>query len=118
MPTARSWTGDLRGHGRFADGTTHATYKFALPPDVTGGTLTLHIGNQFLVEVSPDNATWRKVAEETGDVRDLANLADRSFDLNDLRGGASTLYVRIGDSRPDTGWGGWLGHVKLVMARG
>lgn len=58
------------------------------------------------------------MAEETADVRDLSNLADRSFDLNDLRGGAQTLYVRIGDSQPDNGWGGWLGRVKLVMQRG
>ena len=28
------------------------------------------------------------------------------------------MYVRIGDAKPDDGWGGWLGHVKLVMQRG
>ena len=26
--------------------------------------------------------------------------------------------MRIGDAKPDDGWGGWLAHVKLEMERG
>ena len=44
------------GNGRFTDGDNHATYRFQLPSDVTGGTLTLEIGNEFLVDVSTDNS--------------------------------------------------------------
>ena len=49
-----------------ADGNAHFTYRFDIPSDVTGGTLTLDIGNQYLVEVSPDNQTWTHRARGDG----------------------------------------------------
>jgi hypothetical protein len=52
------------------------------------------------------------VLRETADVRDLSNLRERSFDL----GGAHTLYVRIGDARPENGWGGWLAGVRVQLS--
>jgi uncharacterized repeat protein (TIGR01451 family) len=106
------------GNGRFTDGNNHATYRFQLPSDVAGGTLTLEIGNEFLVDVSTDNSTWRTVLKEPTEEHDLNNLEPRSLDLNDLRAGSRTLYVRIGDAKTDDGWGGWLAHVKLQMVRG
>jgi hypothetical protein len=106
------------GHARFADGNAHFTYRFDLPSDVTGGSLTLDIGNQFLVEVSPDNQTWSTVLEETetGDTG-LRNRAERTLDLNDLRGQSRTLYVRISDAYPADGWGGWLARVRLELQK-
>jgi len=103
------------GHARYADGNAHFTYRFELPSDVTGGTLTLDIGNQYLVEVSLDNQTWTTVLEATGLTGDtgLMNRAERSLDLNDIRGGSRTVYVRISDDFPSDGWGGWLAHVRL-----
>ena len=73
------------GHARYADGNAHFTYRFDIPSDVTGGTLTLDIGNQYLVEVSPDNQTGATVLEATGLTGDtgLKNRAERSLDLND-----------------------------------
>ena len=108
----------LDGEGRFTDGERHATYRFQLPADVTGGTLTLHIANEFVVDVSSDNATWREVLREPTQEHNRGNLADRTLDLNELRAGSRTLYVRIGDAKPDDGWGGWLDHVRLEMQRG
>jgi predicted alpha-1,2-mannosidase len=107
------------GHARFADGNSHFTYRFELPSDLTGGTLTLDIGNQYLVQVSPDNQTWTTVLEATGLTGDtgLMNRAERSLDLNDLRGEGRTLYVRISDSYPPDGWGGWLAKLRLEMQR-
>ena len=108
-----------RRRARFADGGTHATYRFQLPADVTGGTLTLDIGNQFLVEASTDNQTWTTVLEGgPADPRPVANQAERTLDLNALRGGGRTLYLRLGDSQPDDGWGGWLGRLELDLQRG
>jgi hypothetical protein len=106
------------GNARFADGNSHFTYRFDLPSAVTGGMLTLDIGNQFLVQVSPDNLSWRTVLEEseTGDTG-LRNRAERSFDLNELRGQSQTLYVRIADSHTEDGWGGWLARLRLDMRR-
>ena len=105
------------GRARYTDGENHATYRFTLPEDVTGGTLTLEIANEFLVDVSTDNATWRTVLRETAQEHDLGNREERTLDLNDLRAGGRTLYVRLGDAKPDDGWGGWLARVRLVMER-
>jgi NPCBM-associated, NEW3 domain of alpha-galactosidase len=105
------------GRGRFADNGSHFTYRFDLPADATGGTLTLEIGNEFLVDVSTDGTQWRTVLREDRQIHDLSNLGEpmQTLDLNDLRGNSRTLYVRIGDSKTDDGWGGWLGHLALVM---
>ena len=94
-----------------------ATYRFTLPEDVTGGTLTLDIANEFLVEVSTDNATWRTVLRGDRAGARPGNREERTLDLNELRAGGRTLYVRLGDAKPDEGWGGWLAHVRLVMER-
>lgn len=104
------------GRGRFADGATSFTYRFDLPADVTGGTLTLHIGNQFKVSVSEDVRTWRTVLTEEREIRDLSNLQDRTLDLADLDAkGGRPLFVKVEDSFPTDGWGGWLGRLTLTM---
>jgi predicted alpha-1,2-mannosidase len=104
--------------GRYADATSHFTYRFDIPADVTGGTLTLDIGNQYVVDTSTDGQTWTTAMKEPDDVRDLSNLQPRSVDLNSLIGSARTLYVRVGDARPENGWGGWLAHLELHMTSG
>jgi predicted alpha-1,2-mannosidase len=106
------------GRARFADNERYFTYRLQLPSTVLGGSLALDIGNQFLVQVSPDNQTWRTVLEETqtGDVG-LRNRAWRSLDLNELRGTSRTLYLRVADSHPPDGWGGWLARLRLQMER-
>ncbi|MEV5407313.1 GH92 family glycosyl hydrolase [Thermopolyspora sp. NPDC052614] len=105
------------GRARFTDGDARATYRFTLPEGVTGGTLALDIGNQFLVEVSTDGQNWRTVLTESQNIRDLSNRSERTLDLNDLRDQSQTLYVRIGDSRPEDGWGAWLARMTLTMTR-
>ncbi|MEV0383196.1 GH92 family glycosyl hydrolase [Nonomuraea sp. NPDC050643] len=105
------------GRARFTDGTSHATYRFELPAQVSGGSLTLDIGNQFLVQVSADNRTWRTVLQESANVRDLSNRAQRPLDLNELRGTAQTFYLRVADSQPQDGWGSWLARVRLDLRR-
>ena len=106
------------GEGRFTDGGTHATYRFQLPADVQGGALTLELANQFLVETSTDNQTWTTRLREDAPVRDRGNRGKRTLDLNALRDGGRTVYVRLGDSQPDDGWGGWLARVELDLQRG
>ena len=49
---------------------------------------------------------------------DQNNRAEHTLQLNDLRAGGHTVYVRLGDAFPSDGWGGWLARVKLVMERG
>ena len=105
------------GRGRFCDGNTHATYKFQLPSDVTGGTLTLELANEYLVETSTDGSTWKEVLRQATPEHDQNNRGQHTLQLNDLRGSGHTVYVRLGDSFPTDGWGGWLARVKLVMER-
>ena len=106
------------GHGRFADNGSHFTYRFDLPADVTGGTLALELGNEYLVDVSTDGQSWRTVLREGREIQDQSNFGTQTLDLNDLRGSSRTLYVRVADSKPDDGWGGWLGHLTLKMTAG
>ncbi len=103
------------GRARFTDGNSHATYRFTLPAGVTGGSLTLDIGNQFLVQVSTDNQSWRTVLREDANVRDLGNRAERTLGLDEVRGAARTFYLRIADSQPQDGWGAWLARVRLEL---
>jgi hypothetical protein len=103
--------------GRYADGGAHFTYRFELPADVTGGTMTLRIGNEYVVDVSSDGRAWTTAARESGEIHDLSNLGNppQTVDLAPLLSPSHTLYVRIGDSKPDDGWGGWLAGLQLTM---
>jgi hypothetical protein len=61
-------------------------------------------------EAGDPQPTW------IGDVG-LRNRAWRSLDLNELRGASRILYLRVADSHPPDGWGGWLARVRLQMER-
>ena len=104
------------GRGRFADNGSHFTYRFQIPAGVTGGTLTLELGNEFLVEVSSDNSTWREVLRQPTREHDQSNYGPRTLDLTRCAESSSTLYVRIGDAFPTDGWGGWLGRLTITFA--
>jgi hypothetical protein len=106
------------GRARFTDGNTTATYRFQLPADVQGGTITLRIGAEFVVHASTDGTNWEEVLRWDGHEHNLGNLANRTLDLNALRDGGRTVYLRMGDSLPDDGWGGWLARVWVEMERG
>jgi YD repeat-containing protein len=102
---------------RYADGTTSFTYRFTLPGDTTGASLTAEIDNQFLVETSTNNSTWTKVLEETRDIRDGSNKAVRTMDLGPALATGKTIYVRFSDSQPATGWGSRLTRSQLRFQR-
>ena len=106
------------GRARFADNQRSFVYRFQLPSGVTGGTLALDIGNQFLVQSSTDGQAWTTVLEETRAIRDLSNRQVRTLQLNALRGQGRTVYLRVADSQPQDGWGGWLARVTLDARRG
>ncbi len=61
-----------------------------------------------------DARCWRR----RGEIRDLSNRAWRELDLNTLRGQSRTLYLRVADSHPADGWGGWLARTRLALQRG
>jgi len=106
------------GHARFMDNTSTATYRIDLPKNVSGGTIDLDIGNSFTVDTSADNKNWTNRLAQRPAVTDLSNRAYRSIDVNTARDGAWVINIRIGDSFPNDGWGGWLAHLRLALVRG
>jgi len=105
------------GGARYADGTATFTYRFTFPADATTGLLNLELDNQFLVQFSPDNATWTERLRETNDVRDGSNRKQWQISLDSFLATSKTLYVRLGDSQPANGWGARLTRVALEYAR-
>ena len=80
--------------------------------------MTLDIGNQFLVAASTDGPTWTEVLRENArDPRPAPTGRSTQLDLNALRGGGRTVYLRVQDSKPDDGWGGWVAGVRVVSQR-
>jgi predicted alpha-1,2-mannosidase len=106
------------GHARFADNERYFVYRFPIGADVTGGTLRLDLQAEFLVQASTDGQTWRTVLEETRRITDGSNRGWRELDVLDLADPGETLYLRIADSFPDDGWGGWLARLRLELQTG
>jgi hypothetical protein len=105
------------GSGRFTDNERYFVYKFEMPADVTGGTLTLELGNEFHVEASIDGSSWQTVLREERQITDQSNYGPRDLDLNELRGSGRNVYLRFSDSFTSDGWGAWLGRTKVVLQR-
>jgi predicted alpha-1,2-mannosidase len=103
------------GRGRFADNERYFVYRFPIREDATGGTLSLLLRAEFLVQVSNDGTSWRTVLEETRPITDGSNEGPRELDVMDLVEPGETLYVRIADSFPEDGWGGWLARLRLEL---
>jgi hypothetical protein len=55
------------------------------------------------------------VLEETRRITDGSNRGWQELDVNDLVDPGETLYVRIADSFPEDGWGGWLARLRLEL---
>jgi predicted alpha-1,2-mannosidase len=103
------------GRARFADNERYFVYRFPIRNGVTGGTLRLDLQAEFLVQVSTDGQTWRTVLEETRRITDGSNRGWRELNVLQLANPGQTLYVRIADSFPDDGWGGWLARLRLEL---
>ncbi|WP_069387157.1 family 43 glycosylhydrolase [Cellulosimicrobium cellulans] len=104
---------------RYTDNDRSYTYEVPLPAGVRAGTVTLDIGNQFLVEASSDQETWVEVLRETREERALGNRAERELDVATLleQTGSTdgSLYLRFRDSFPADGWGSWLRTARLEI---
>lgn len=100
---------------RFADGSSHFTYRFPLPADTTSASATLSIDNEFLVQASSDGVNWTTVLQETRPVTDGSNRGDRTVDLTPFLGADKTPYLKVSDSFPQDGWGGRVSHVTVTV---
>ena len=106
------------GRARFADNERYFVYRFPIGEDVTGGTLRLDLQAEFLVQASTDGETWDTVLEETRRITDGSNRGWQELDLSELAEPGDTLYIRIADSFPEDGWGGWLARLRLEQQTG
>jgi hypothetical protein len=120
-PAELAWLSDAGGSQiggvgeRYADGARYFVYRFPLPAETTGGTVTLTIDNQFVVQASSDGQTWTTVFTESEPVQDGSNKADRSIDIAPYLGTDKTVYIRVADSFPADGWGGRVTHVNATL---
>lgn len=105
---------------RFADGNAHFTYRFPFPSDTSAAHVTLTIDNEYVIQVSTDNAHWTTVAQETRPITDSSNKGDVAIDLTPYLGavsnGAKPIYLKVSDSFPNDGWGGRVYHVTATIA--
>jgi hypothetical protein len=107
------------GHARFADNGRYFVYRFPIGADVTDGTLRLDLQAEYLVQASTDGTNWDTVLEETRRITDGSNRGWQQIDhVTDLAGPGQTLYLRIADSFPEDGWGGWLARLRLELQTG
>lgn len=121
-PAELSWLSDAGGSQiggvgeRYADNNRYFVYRFPLPAETTGGTVTLTIDNQFVVQASSDGQTWTTVFTESQPIRDGSNKGDRSIDMAPYLGTDKTVYIRVADSFPADGWGGRVTHVNATLS--
>jgi glucuronoarabinoxylan endo-1,4-beta-xylanase len=100
------------GGNRFNDGSAVTIYRFDLPADVSGGTISVDVDNQYTLATSTDGTTYttRYTAPPTTRVV-------RTVDLNTARAGSRTVYLRVGDSQPADGNGGRIHSVTVDVTR-
>jgi hypothetical protein len=99
----------------YADDDHYFVYRFPLPAGTSGGTATLSIDNEFLVQAGSDGQHWTTVLKESQEIRDGSNKADRTVDITPFLGTDKTVYIRVSDSFPQDGWGGRVSHVSLTL---
>jgi len=93
------------GGARYADGTNSWTYRFVFPPNATAAQLNLEVSNQYKLQLSRDNVGWGDVLNETRDIRDGSNRVHWTIGIDAWVALSKTIYVRLSDSQPATGWG-------------
>jgi hypothetical protein len=105
-------TGNDGGH-RFMDGNNYVIYQFTLPADATNAIAHISIGNEYLVQVrSGTNGDWATELSEMNQ----GGVVIRDVDLSPYltNNPAKIIQVRIGDTSPADGWGGYLVGMSIV----
>ncbi|WP_210414703.1 glycoside hydrolase family 76 protein [Microlunatus elymi] len=101
---------------RFADGNSHFSYRFPFPADSASAKATLDIDNEYTIEASADGKTWTALAKEDQQIHDGENRAEHTVDLTPYLGIDKVVYLRVGDSFPNDGWGGRMYHLTATAS--
>ena len=124
-PTEEPWLFDAGGSqldgasttaARFADNERYFVYRFEIGDDVTGGTLRLLLhGGVPRAGVQRRRRAGRRCWRRRGGSPTARTTTGASSTSTTLADPGETLYLRIADSFPDDGWGGWLGRLRLEL---
>ncbi len=98
--------GNVLDYCRFADGTGYIIYKFDIH-DKYEPRVTYTIGNDYRIEISPDDETWQLVydwTEENENCHDRSNQAAYTINPYDFEV-YDTCYIRLSDASTGDGWG-------------
>lgn len=93
---------------RFQDGGSYIVYRFAFVPN-TQATLRMKVSAQFQVDLSSDCKSFDTAAVYTKVGGDPLVL-----DLSPYTRGDGFVYVRVGDAKPDDGWGGKIHEISVT----
>ncbi len=95
---------------RFQDGGSYIVYRFALKAN-TRASLAMRITAQFKVELSSDGERFDTVGLYTRDSGEPLRL-----DLSPYTRKGGFVYLRVGDGKPDDGWGGKIHQITVTGA--
>ncbi|MCD9024578.1 OmpL47-type beta-barrel domain-containing protein [Cohnella silvisoli] len=105
----------LTGDGsRYADWSNYFVYKLPVPQGTAGPVAKLTLANRFEVSLSGDGTNWTVVDAESQPVEGQSNQGERGYSLDDYVNAGGYVYVKIGNSQKNGGWGGML--QKLVLS--
>ena len=119
----KDWTSDAdNSTGRFADKKRKFVYKFDLPDGEDACWLHTRISAEYTLEVST-NSMFSTVDLVVSNNPGARNEVFLQLSLADVlaKTADNLIYVRIGDSKPDDGWGGnpkefWISPHPVVFA--
>ena len=113
-------------HQRFTDGTAHLTYRVNFDP---AGSIDMAVANEYVIEVSTDDATWTSIFNAGSGATSLENISYNPFTgdttgvgatgnhpvlcPNWVDGQTNVLYVRVSDANTSTGNGGLVQSVSI-----
>ena len=98
--------GNMLPYCRFADGTGSIIYQFDIHEKYEPK-ITYTIGNDYLIEISPDGKKWTLVfdwTEENPSCHDRSNQSDFTIDPYEFEV-YDICYIRLSDATPSDGWG-------------
>jgi len=111
---AVSGTGNAGGN-RFMDANDYVIYQFTLPPGTSNALAHIQIGNGYLIQMrSGTTGAWTTEAEELSDTGSPVIFVDVDVSRYLTNNPAKTFQVRIGDSTPAGGYGGFLVSVSIL----
>jgi len=101
---------------RYADADKYFVYRLPVGRNFTSAFVTLLLQNEFEVSASSDGTNFTVIGREERKHAELpqeGNLEYRTYDITDYVNVSGDVYIKIGDSHKEDGYGGILRSLKL-----